>query len=121
MKQLSELSDRELCEIFRHHALTHDEWGIPRIDFLHEFNRRGESVLDAIGWPRENESVYCNRHTGRLQTYSRIVDYHLDVIHRPSDTRDFWIYTLLEHWEPYSGDPKMQAAYLPKGTQLSLI
>lgn len=118
---LAELSDRDLCERFRALAegyrFTDD---LPRMAFLHEIQRRGERILDAIGWPRTDSALYCNNYTGSLDTYDRIIGYHLNPTHRPQETKNFWVYTLLEHWQPYTGR-QQQLSCLPAGTQLGLL
>ena len=117
---LSDLSDKELCELFRNLANGHRFTDPPRLQFLHEIQRRGERILDAIGWPRDDQALYCNNYVGSLNTYAQIVGYHLDHLHRPQETRDAWVFTLLEHWQPYTGR-QQQLSCQPAGTQLGLL
>lgn len=117
---LPELSDRELCEMFRDLANGYRFTDPSRLQFLHEIQRRGERILDSIGWPRTDDALYCNNYTGRLDIYSSIVGYHLNPFHRPQETRDAEVYSLLEHWQPYTGRPQ-QLSCQPVGTQLGLL
>ena len=110
---LSELSDRELCEIFRDLANGHRFTDPPRLRFLPEIQRRGERILDAIGWPRTEHALYCNNYSGRLDIYAHIVGAH-------QGARDAEVYALLEHWQPYTGR-QQQLSCQPAGTQLGLL
>ena len=85
------LSDRELCERFLSNPFGYRH--VSRLAFLQELKTRGEKVLDAIGWPRQDSAIYQNVYTGDTSKYA-------DLFLR-WENRDFWFFAVLDDWKPY--------------------
>ena len=79
------------------------EWGEGetwRFYYLDECKRRGKQLLEKIGWPVDEDSLYVNIHTGSFETLIDIATHRGYYADR--NTIDNQVWSIIEHWEPYN-------------------
>lgn len=78
------------------------EWGEGetwRYYYQDECKRRGKRLLEQLGWPTDENSLYVNLHTGSVESLIDIATsrgYFSDRY-----TIDNQVWSVIEHWEPY--------------------
>lgn len=78
------------------------EWGEGetwRYYYQEECERRGKRLLEQLGWPADEDSLYVNLHTGDVETLIDIATSHGYFADR--HTIDSQVWSIIEHWEPY--------------------
>jgi hypothetical protein len=78
------------------------EWGYGetwRYYYLKECERRGKRLLEQLGWPTKEDSLFVNLHTGDVETLIDIVTSHGYFSDR--HTIDSQVWSVIEHWETY--------------------
>jgi hypothetical protein len=81
-----------------------------RFYYLDECRRRGLRLLDQLGWPRGDDALYVNLHTGSVDTLWNIATTRGYFADRYTVASQVW--SVVEHWEPY--DPNKPNVYKVK-------
>jgi len=112
-KPLENLSAKEMLDLIR---MGHPyERGQPysRMEVIDEIEKRGPALLEQLGWPTSDESVYRNRYTGDERTLRRLKNSYYEEGEKP----DWWtewyeLFSIIEHWEPAVGQNLTRLKYL---------
>jgi len=96
------------------------EWGDDedktwRSYYIDECRRRGLRLLEQLGWPSNNKSLYANIHTGSVRTLYEIAT----NVFSQNNTIAEEVWSVVEHWEPYDeSKPNMyKIKYLEEGIE----
>lgn len=78
------------------------EWGQDdtwRFHYLDECKRRGIKLLEQLGWPTDENTLYVNIYTGCVETLIDVAtsNGYFSDIHTISNQ----VWSIIEHWEPY--------------------
>ena len=103
IKLLSRFSSEMLKDTLRNNGgHTLPEWGEGetwRFYYLDECKRRGKKVLEQLGWPAKENSLYVNLYTGCIGTLIDIATHNGYTADRYTINNHVW--SIIEHWEPY--------------------
>lgn len=72
--------------------------------YLRECEQRGLSLLNELGWPTEDDSLYCNIYTGQVSPLREILGSMDEFRVARGEGPDDLVWSVIEHDEPY--DPK---------------
>ena len=103
MNLLSRFTAEMLKDALRANSHSEPEWGDEetwRFYYLDECRRRGLRLLEQLGWPTDEESLYVNLHTGNVQTLKE-VSYDSWWKERENPLAE-GVWHVIEHWEPYN-------------------
>ena len=78
------------------------EWGDEetwRYHYIDECRRRGTRLLEQLGWPTNENSLYVNLHAGSVESLIDIATNNGYFADRYTIADQAW--SVIEHWEPY--------------------